>query len=76
MRRVIYLLCALCILMLYPGASAFAEDHTVIVLSQGDRTVYDVDASSGSVVNKIQLAGAPTEAVFSWERAARRMSCR
>ncbi len=67
MRRVIYLLCALVVLMLYPVANASAEDHTVIVLSQGDRTVYDVDASSGSVVNKIQLEGAPTEAVFSWD---------
>jgi YVTN family beta-propeller protein len=67
MRRLIYLLCALCVLMLYPATSAFAEDHTVIVLSQGDRTVYDVDATSGSVVNKIQLEGAPTEAVFSWD---------
>src|SRR5579862_3848308 len=67
MRRLIYLLCALWVLILYPAASAFAEDHTVIVLSQGDRTVYDVDATSGSVVNKIQLEGAPAEAVFSWD---------
>jgi YVTN family beta-propeller protein len=67
MRRVIYMLCALCVLMFYPAANASAEEHTVIVLSQGDRTVYDVDQDSGKVLNQVQLAGVPTEAVFSWD---------
>ncbi len=69
MRRVIYLLCALCVLILYPVANASAEYHTVIVLSQGDHTVYDVDSGTGKIVNQIQLGGVPTDAVVQLGRA-------
>lgn len=67
MRRVIYLLCVLGVLVFYPAANAFAEDHTVIVLSHDDHTVYDMDPSSGKILHQVQLDGAPTSAVFSWD---------
>lgn len=67
MRRAIYSLCTVCILMIVSAANMFAEDHTVIVLSQGDRTVYDIDPASGKVLNQVQLDGVPTSAVFSWD---------
>jgi DNA-binding beta-propeller fold protein YncE len=67
MRSLKCLLCALCALILYPAGSAFAEVHTVIVLSQGDRTVYDMDPASGKIVNQVQLGGAPSDAVYSWD---------
>lgn len=49
------------------GANAFAERHSLIVLSQGDRTVYDIDAVSGQVLKQLKLAGTPQEAVISWD---------
>ncbi len=67
MRRTISLLCALCASVLYPAVGAFAEDHSVIVLSQGDHSVYDIDPASGKILNQVQLGGVPTGAVFSWD---------
>jgi YVTN family beta-propeller protein len=66
MRKLTSLLCALCTL-LYPATRASAEDHTVLLLSQSDRTVYDMDPASGKVINQVQLGGAPTGAVFSFD---------
>ena len=67
MRKLIPLLCALSALTLYPATRAAAEDHSVILLSQSDRTVYDIDPATGKVINQVQLGGAPTDAVFSWD---------
>ena len=67
MRKTILWLCALSILMLYPAVRVFAEDHSLILLSQSDRTVYDMDPVSGKIINQIQLGGVPTSAVFSWD---------
>ena len=64
MRRLMYLLF---VLMLCPAGRAIAEVHTVIVLSQGDHSVYDIDPASGQVVNQFQLGGVPTDAIFSWD---------
>ncbi len=44
-----------------------AEDHTVIVLSPGNRTIYDTDPATGKILNQLQLDGAPTEAIFSYD---------
>jgi YVTN family beta-propeller protein len=67
MRKLIPLLCALSTLTLYPASQASAEDHSVILLSQSDRTVYDMDPASGKVINHVQLEGVPANAVFSWD---------
>src|SRR5580698_11472640 len=67
MRITIYSLCVLCALVLYPVAQASAEDHTVILLRRADRMVCDMDPVSGKVINQVQLAGVPTDAVFSWD---------
>ncbi len=66
MRRVSFLLSALCVLACSTG-KVLAEDHSVIIVSQGDKTVYDTDPATGKVINKIQLEGTPTEAVYSWD---------
>jgi YVTN family beta-propeller protein len=67
MRKLIYLLCALSVLTMYPPTPAAAEDHSVILLSQSDHTMYDINPVSGKVINQIQLGGVPTNAVFSWD---------
>jgi len=53
--------------MLYSAVTARAERHTVIVLSQGDHTVYDFNPTTGRALNQIQLSGAPGDAVFGWD---------
>lgn len=67
MRKLIPAFCALTILVLYPSAQASAEDHSVIFLSQADRTLYDMEPASGKVINQFQFEGVPTSAVFSWD---------
>ena len=64
MRRIVL---TLCVLLASSAANAFAERHSLIVLSQGDRTIYDVNAISGQMLKQVQLAGVPREAIFSWD---------
>jgi YVTN family beta-propeller protein len=40
------------------------------VLSQGDHAVYDMDPVTGKVLRQVQLSGAPTAAVYSWDEQA------
>ncbi len=67
MRSVSYLLCALCVLPLYPAANAFAEDHSVILVSQANKTIYDIDPATGKILGQVTLEGTPTDAVYSWD---------
>ncbi len=67
MQRVILLVSTLCALILFPAVSAYAEHHSVIVLSKDDRSIYDMDPATGKVLNKLQFESAPTDAVFSWD---------
>ncbi len=66
MSKVHCVLYALSALLLYPAASALAEDHSVIVISQGDRTIYDTDPATGKLLNKVQMESTPAEAIFSY----------
>jgi len=61
------LICALSAFMLYPAATLLAEHHSLIVLSPGDHTVYDIDPATGQPINQIKVDGAPSDAVFSWD---------
>lgn len=67
MRKLTYLLCVICNLIFYQAVNAYAEDHSVILLSQSDRAVYDIDPASGKALHQVQLGGVPTGAVFSWD---------
>jgi YVTN family beta-propeller protein len=67
MRKAVSLVSALCALILFPAVNAYAEHHTLIVLSQDDRSVYDMDPATGKVLGKIQFEGVPTDAVYSWD---------
>jgi DNA-binding beta-propeller fold protein YncE len=67
MRKLAY---TVCVLLLSPATNLFAERHSVIVLSQGDHTVYDVNPSSGQVIKQCTLGGAPREAILSWDSKA------
>ena len=67
MKKAISLVYVLCALILLQATSAFAEHHSLIVLSKADRTVYDMDPATGNVLNSIQFDGVPTDAVFAWD---------
>ncbi len=67
MRKLPSLLYALCALGLLSSTTAFAEDHTVLVLSKGNHTVYDTDPFTGKIVKQVQLEGTPTDAILSWD---------
>ena len=66
MKKVISLIYVLFALVLLQATSAFAEHHSLIVLSKDDRTVYDVEPATGKVLKSIQFDGVPTDAVFAW----------
>ena len=63
MKRIAFLLC---LWIFYPAASTFAEVHSLVVLSQDDHSVYDMNPMTGQVLKQCQLDGAPREAHFSW----------
>jgi DNA-binding beta-propeller fold protein YncE len=64
MRKTIIIVCAL---LLQPLTNALAQHHSLLVLSQDDRGLYDLDVSTGKILNQCALAGAPQEALFSWD---------
>ena len=66
MRKIKFSIYTLCE-MLFQAVSAFAEHHTLIVLSRSDRTVYDMEPATGKVLKSILFDGEPTDAIFSWD---------
>src|SRR5258708_3029480 len=54
------------ILLLQP-AVARAERHSLIVISENDHKVYDLNPATGQVLKEVTLRGAPREAIFSWD---------
>lgn len=52
-----------CILAL--PASAIAQSHTLVVLSHGDHTAYDLDPATGEVLHRFTAADQPHEGVAS-----------
>src|ERR671936_149397 len=53
-----------CFLSLAPLAAA-GQSHTIVALSHSDNTVYELDPSSGRVLNRFTAANQPHEGVAS-----------
>src|SRR5690348_17136676 len=49
------------------AANAFAERHTLIVLSQDDHTLYRINPATGQTMQQCSVAGVPHDAIFSWD---------
>ncbi len=57
----------LCMLMAFSAISTVAEVHTLVVLSQDDHSVYDINPVTGAVLKQVRLDGVPRDAIFSWD---------
>jgi YVTN family beta-propeller protein len=53
--------------LVIPSSFAFAELHSLVVLSRDDHAIHEINPSSGQTLKQVKLAGAPREAIFSWD---------
>ena len=54
-----------CAAVLSFATAAFAQSHTIVALSHGDHTVYEVDPASGKILNKFTAVNEPHEGIAS-----------
>ena len=59
-----HVLAALVTLSLLPAAAG-AQQHTVVALSHSDNTVYELDGTTGRILNKFTAENQPHEAIVS-----------
>lgn len=52
-------------LLSFTAAAALAQSHTIVALSHSDHTAYEVDPTSGKILNKFTAADQPHEGVAS-----------